>query len=61
VSPPPGPKSNPAVRMGDVAGICLTVDRIDAISAKLDRVIATQIDMLRRLDTLEAKGSKAKR
>jgi hypothetical protein len=47
--------------MGDVADVCRTVDRIDVISAKLDQVIATQIGMLKRLDTLESKGSKARK
>jgi hypothetical protein len=57
----PGPKSSPPVRMGDVAGLAMTTDRIDAISRKLEIVLASQADVIRRLVALEEKGGKAKR
>jgi hypothetical protein len=56
----PSPKQAP--RLGDdVAGICRTVDRLGSIESKIDMVLKSHADIIRRLDALEAKGGKAKR
>lgn len=61
MSPPPGPKSAPPVRMGDVAGMCNRVDRLGAIEEKLSWLIQSVTGLDRRLAAVEAKGGKAAR
>jgi hypothetical protein len=46
--------------MGDVAGMCERVDRLESIDRKLDGLIRSYADLDRRLALVE-KGSKAKR
>jgi hypothetical protein len=58
---PPGPKSTGAPKFGDVADVCRTVDRLGSIERKVDTILKSHVDVIRRLDALEAKGSKAKR
>jgi hypothetical protein len=58
----PSPKNTGVPKFGnEVASIIHSVDRIDSISRKLDIVLASQADIIRRLDALESKGGKAKR
>jgi hypothetical protein len=58
---PPGPRSVPVPRMGDVAQLAARTDRLDGISNKLDWLIKSYADLDRRLAAVEAKGSKAKK
>jgi hypothetical protein len=56
----PGPKNAP--RLGDVADVCRTVDRLGGIERKIDALIKSQADVIRRLDVLEGgKSAEAKR
>jgi hypothetical protein len=58
----PGPKSAPVPRMGDSpADTCKRADRMDSISNKLDWLIMSHTDVIRRLDALESKSSRARR
>jgi hypothetical protein len=61
MSPPPGPKSGPAPRMGDVAGMCSRVDRLGAIEEKISWLIKSFTALDRRLAVVEAKGGKARK
>jgi hypothetical protein len=56
----PSPKQAQPVRMG-VAQIAARTDRLDGISSKLDWLIKSHADIIRRLDALEAKSGKARK
>jgi hypothetical protein len=55
----PGPKNAP--RLGDVANLARSVDRLDGIERKIDTLLKSYGDLDRRLSALEAKGNGAKR
>jgi hypothetical protein len=57
---PPGPKNTGTPRLGDVANLARSVDRLDSIERKIDTILKSNIDIVHRLDALEGK-SKAKR
>jgi hypothetical protein len=55
------PKNTGTPRLGDVANLARSVDRLDGIERKIDTILKSQADVIRRLDTLEGRSSKARR